>query len=237
MIVNEEPNEQLLHEPERTYIELIHRMGRAAEYRDPESSGHIERIGRFCMEMAFAAGMEPEDARRIYYASSLHDVGKIGIPDRILLKPGPLTAKEWNIMKTHTTIGAQILSGSTSRMIQMAEQIALTHHEKWDGSGYPFGLSGQHIPLTGRLTAICDVYDALTSERPYKRAWSEEEALREMARGRESHFDPELLDLFFDLYPRLLALKQRAGQGARNESAVESEQVEPGAEAASEPAW
>jgi putative two-component system response regulator len=138
-------------------------------------------------------------------------VGKIGIPDRVLLKPAPLEPDEWEIMKTHATIGANILSGSTSPLLQMAEQIALSHHEKWDGSGYPRGLAGEEIPLVGRICAVCDVFDALTSKRPYKDAWSMEDALEEVRSQSGQHFDPELVELFLDFAPKLF------GQAPRSE--------------------
>jgi putative two-component system response regulator len=124
-----------------------------------------------------------------------------------LLKPGPLTPEEWEIMKTHTTIGANILAKSSSKMLQLAEQIALTHHERWDGTGYPNGLSGTEIPLAGRITSICDVFDALTSERPYKKAWSVSDALAEIERGKGSQFDPELVDHFLSILPQIFVVK------------------------------
>jgi putative two-component system response regulator len=134
----------------------------------------------------------------------MHDVGKIGIPDRVLLKPGRLDHDEWEIMETHTTIGADILAGSNSPLLQMAERIALTHHEKWDGSGYPRGLAGDEIPLVGRICAICDVFDALTSKRPYKDAWPAADALDEVRSQSGRHFDPSLVELFLEFAPDLL---------------------------------
>jgi putative two-component system response regulator len=130
------------------------------------------------------------------HASPMHDVGKIGIPDRVLLKPGKLDPDEWEVMKTHAAIGADLLSGSKSPLVQMAATIALTHHERWDGTGYPYRLHGEGIPLVGRIAAVCDVFDALTSERPYKRAWPVEESLEEIRRGAGTHFDPALVTLF-----------------------------------------
>jgi putative two-component system response regulator len=129
----------------------------------------------------------------------MHDIGKIGIPDRILQKPGRLDPDEWERMKTHTTIGAHILAASRAPLVQMAETIALTHHERWDGSGYPNGLAGEEIPLAGRIAAVCDVYDALISERPYKRAWPADEAVAEIERSSGSHFDPELVERFLEI--------------------------------------
>jgi putative two-component system response regulator len=137
------------------------------------------------------------------HASAMHDVGKIGIPDSVLLKPGKLDAGEWEIMRSHTTKGAEILAGSQSPLLQMAEAIARTHHERWDGSGYPNGLEGEEIPLAGRICAICDVYDALGSARPYKNPWTPQEVLEEIARGSGTHFDPAIVTAFLALIPGL----------------------------------
>ena len=142
-------------------------------------------------------------------ASPMHDIGKIGIPDRILLKPGKLDAEEWEIMKTHSSIGADILSGHDSDLMNMARVIALTHHEKWDGSGYPMGLSGDDIPIVGRIVAVADVFDALTSERPYKHAWPVEEAVEEIINGSGKHFDPELVEIFQKVLPTILDIKEQ----------------------------
>jgi response regulator RpfG family c-di-GMP phosphodiesterase len=179
-----------------TQLEIVQRLGQAAEWRDHETAMHIDRMSRLSHRLAVAAGMSEEDADMLLYASAMHDVGKIGIPDRVLLKPGPLDPDEWEIMKTHTTIGASILSGSSSPLLRMAEEIALTHHERWDGGGYPRGLSGEEIPLVGRICAVCDVFDALTSKRPYKDAWLPAQALDEIWAQRGRHFDPRLVELF-----------------------------------------
>ena len=179
-----------------TQFEIVRRLSQAAELRDEETGAHIERIGRLCHRLALEAGLEEGEAELIGHASAMHDVGKIGVPDRVLLKPGKLDADEWQTMQTHTTIGGQILGGSRSRLLQVAESIALTHHERWDGGGYPAGLRGEEIPLAARICAICDVYDALTSERPYKPAWTHDEALEQIVRERGTHFDPELVDAF-----------------------------------------
>ncbi len=144
-------------------------------------------------------------------ATPMHDLGKIGIPDKILLKPGKLDPDEWEIMKTHATMGAEILSGSKSDILNLAETIALTHHEKWDGSGYPKGLKGEEIPQVGRIVAICDVFDALTSIRPYKRAWSFEDALAHIKKQRDYHFDPEMTPLFLDMVPEILEIREQYG--------------------------
>jgi putative two-component system response regulator len=153
-------------------------------------------MSRLAHRLACAAGMAPERAEMLLQASALHDIGKIGIPDRVLLKPGKLDADEWELMKTHTTIGAQLLSGSTSEVVQMAERIALTHHERWDGRGYPHGLHGVDIPFESRVCTIADVFDALVSERPYKPAWTVEDALEEIGRMSGTAFEPKLVELF-----------------------------------------
>jgi CHASE2 domain-containing sensor protein len=186
-----------LHE---TQLEIVRRLALAAESRDEETGEHIDRISERCYEMARALDMDENQAELMRHASVLHDVGKIGIPDRILLKPGKLDPEEWEIMKTHAELGASILSGSSSPFLQAAEEIARTHHERWDGSGYPAGLAGEDIPLSGRICAICDVYDALLSERPYKRAWPLHEALAEIRKQSGSHFDPALVEVFMRIH-------------------------------------
>ncbi len=193
----------------RSNEEVIRRLGRAAEYRDNETGNHVLRMSHFSMKLGEAAGMSEEDCRTLLLASPMHDLGKIGIPDNILLKPARLTGEEWEIMKTHTTIGGEILSGGSEELITMAEVIALTHQEKWDGSGYPKGLKGKEIPLVGRITAICDVFDALTSERPYKKAWSVEETIAHIKNESGKHFDPELVPLFVDILPEILKIKDQ----------------------------
>jgi response regulator RpfG family c-di-GMP phosphodiesterase len=182
-----------------TQLEVIRRLGAAVESRDHETGEHISRMSALCHELALAAGMDAREADLLGHASAMHDIGKMGIPDRILQKPAKLDADEWETMKTHTTIGAHILAGSRAPLIQMAETIALTHHERWDGSGYPNGLAGEEIPLIGRIASICDVYDALISERPYKSAWPADEALAEIARVSGAQFDPELVAKFLEL--------------------------------------
>jgi HD-GYP domain-containing protein (c-di-GMP phosphodiesterase class II) len=182
-----------------TQLEVIRRLGAAVESRDRETAAHISRMSRLCHRLALATGMEPAEADRLRHASAMHDIGKIGIPDRILQKPGKLDADEWEVMKTHTTVGAHILSGSRAPLIRMAETIALTHHERWDGSGYPYGIAGEQIPLVGRITSVCDVFDALISARPYKHAWTVDEALAEIARQSGRQFDPGLVEPFLAL--------------------------------------
>ena len=185
--------------------EIAHRLGVAVEWRDAETGVHIERMGRMCERLAREVGMGMVEAELLRHASALHDVGKVGIPDEVLLKPGKLDAVEWAKMQTHTTIGASILSGSKSALVQMAEQIARSHHERWDGSGYPEGLSGNDIPLAARICAVCDVFDALLSPRPYKEAWPIADVMREIASLRGTHLDPALVDAFLPLAPDLHA--------------------------------
>lgn len=183
---------------ERVQLELIQRLLRAAEFRDNNTGYHITRIGLYAFELAKLMGMSEEFCNRIMYSSMMHDIGKIGIPDNILLKNGPLNDEEWEIMKEHTTKGALILKGSSSDVIKMAETIALHHHEKWNGCGYPEGLSGENIPLEGRITAICDVFDALLSKRPYKEAWEIEKVSNEIQHCKGSHFDPSIARIFIE---------------------------------------
>ena len=162
-------------------FEVIARLAQAAESRDGDTGEHIHRIGFLCERLALQIGFDPARAYMLRHASALHDVGKIGIPDNVLLKPGALDQDEWRIMQSHTAKGAEILAGSASPLIQMAEMIARTHHERWDGTGYPQGLKGEQIPLVGRICAVCDVYDALGSTRPYKDAWPLPRILEEIA--------------------------------------------------------
>jgi putative two-component system response regulator len=192
-----------------TRLEIIRRLGRAAEYRDNETGLHIIRMSKYSALLAQAAGVNAEEAEMLLNASPMHDIGKIGIPDRILLKPGKLEPDEWEVMKTHTTIGAELLAGHASPLMQMASVIALTHHERWDGSGYPRGLAGEAIPLVGRIVALSDVFDALTSERPYKRAWSIDEARAYLAENAGRHFDPALVARFDEIFPEILRIREK----------------------------
>jgi HD-GYP domain-containing protein (c-di-GMP phosphodiesterase class II) len=185
--------------------EIAHRLGVAVEWRDAETGVHIERMGRLCERLAREVGLSVVEAELLRHASALHDVGKVGIPDEILLKPGPLDPAEWVTMKTHTTIGASILSGSKSALVQLAERIAHSHHERWDGTGYPDGLKGDEIPLAARICAVCDVFDALLSTRPYKDPWPLVDVMRELAKLRGTHLDPALVDAFLPLAPDLHA--------------------------------
>ncbi len=179
-----------------TQLEIIGRLGRAVESRDGETGAHITRISSLCHDLALAAGLSAAEAEEIRHASVMHDIGKIAVPDRILYKPGRFDDEERAIMQTHAAAGGDILAGSRIPVIRTAETIARTHHERWDGGGYPAGLAGEDIPLAGRICAIADVFDALTSERPYKHAWPVAEALAEIRDQRGRQFDPRLVDLF-----------------------------------------
>jgi HD-GYP domain-containing protein (c-di-GMP phosphodiesterase class II) len=182
-----------------TELEMIQRLGHAVESRDEETGDHISRIGDLSYRLGLAAGMRQDEAELLQRASAMHDLGKIAIPDEILRKPGPLDAAEREVIERHPLIGAELLAGSRSPLVQLAEVIARTHHERWDGTGYPLGLKGEDIPLAGRITAVCDVYDALVSDRPYKRAWTYAEARDELRAQSGRHFDPRLVELFLSL--------------------------------------
>ncbi|WP_342670026.1 HD domain-containing phosphohydrolase [Magnetospirillum moscoviense] len=189
--------------------ELIVRLSRAAEFRDPETGGHIQRMAHFSRMIAAGLGLPDDQCDLILKAAPMHDVGKLGIPDAILLKPGRLTDEEFSVMKRHPSIGHAILDGSESDLIRLGAEIAYYHHEKYDGSGYPFGLKGKDIPLTGRIVAVADVFDALTSTRPYKTGWTVEEAAKFLETGRGTHFDPACVDAFLAAWPDILATRAR----------------------------
>lgn len=192
-----------------TRLEIIQRLGIAAEYRDNETGLHIVRMSQISFEIGKRAGLSSYESELLLNASPMHDVGKIGIPDKILLKTGSLNDDEWDIMKQHTTIGAKILTGHQSDLLQAAKTIAITHHERWDGSGYPEGLSRQDIPLLGRIVAIADVFDALTSKRPYKDAWPTERAIMVMEEDSGTHFDPMLLRTFKSCINKVIDIKNK----------------------------
>jgi len=195
----------------QTQKDVIQRLSRAVEYRDSETGSHTMRISQYAFDLSEAVGLSSAECEIMSTACLLHDVGKIGIPDNILQKPGKLTSEEWEIMKTHTTIGSELLSGSSSKFLKLGEEIALTHHEKWDGSGYPKGLKGEKIPLAGRICGLCDVFDALTSKRPYKKAWPAGDALEEVKKGSGFHFDPAIVDCFFRILPKIRSIHDQCG--------------------------
>jgi putative two-component system response regulator len=193
--------------------ETIRRLSWAAEFRNQETGEHIVRMSLYCTLLARVAGLDADRAEMIRIASPMHDVGKIGVPDRILLKSGRLTEDERKVMQRHTEIGHRILAGSGVELLDLAALMALTHHERMDGTGYPRGLSGDEIPIEGRITAVADVFDALTSDRIYRQAFQPDEARATMLEGRGTQFDAALLDLFFDSFDDVLAILRSAGTG------------------------
>ncbi|RZB30640.1 MAG: putative two-component system response regulator [Desulfobacteraceae bacterium Eth-SRB1] len=189
------------------YIDTVNRLVIAAEYKDEDTGSHIVRISRYSALLAEKLGLPARKVQDILYAAPMHDVGKIGIPDNILMKPGKLTKEEFDFMKTHTTIGAKILANSKSAILQVATQIALSHHEKWNGKGYPQGLSGDVIPLAARIVGLVDTFDALTSKRPYKESYPVEVALEIIRKERGRHFDPDMTDVFLENIDEILKIK------------------------------
>ncbi len=189
-------------------LEIIRRLAQAAECRDNDTGLHIIRMSHYCTALGEALGLGVKQCELILNASPLHDIGKIGIPDSILLKPGKLTPEEFEVMKTHTVIGARLLAGSNSEIMKMAEMIVLTHHEKWDGSGYPRKLKGDQIPLLGQICSVCDVFDALTSKRSYKKAWSVERAVEEIVSLKEKHFKASLVEAFVEILSEIRKIKK-----------------------------
>ena len=198
-----------MEELRETRLQIVQRLGRAAEYKDNETGMHVIRMSHFSQLLALAAGCSPAWAEDLLNAAAMHDVGKIGIPDAVLRKPGPQDAAEWDTMRRHPEIGAEIIGEHPSGVLQLAREIALAHHEKWDGSGYPRGLAGEAIPLSARIVAIADVFDALTTRRPYKEPWPVQEAMNHIAAQAGKHFDPALVALFAPLLPQLLEIRAR----------------------------
>ena len=191
------------------HLETIHRLAIAAEYRDEDTATHLMRMSNYAAIIAKEMRLSEKEVEQILYASPMHDVGKIGIPDDILFKPGKLTPEEFEVIMNHCIIGVKILSGSKSGIILIAEEIALTHHEKWNGKGYPQGLKGKSIPLTGRITAVADVFDALTTKRPYKSAFPNEKAFSIIREERGRHFDPQVVDVFFQNSDQIVEIQQQ----------------------------
>ena len=196
-----------------SHQETIERLTRAAEYRDDQTGRHLQRMSRYSALLGVKCGMGKTECDLLRSASPMHDIGKVGIPDEVLLKPGKLNAAEYGVMKRHPEIGFRILSGSKSPLMQMASTIAISHHEKFDGSGYPRGLVRERIPLVGRIVAIADVFDALTSERVYKPAMHPDQATEIMHNVMTGHFDPDLLRVFFESIDEVLLIKERFSEG------------------------
>lgn len=192
-----------------TRLQIIQRLGAAAEYKDNETGLHVIRMSHYAKVLALAAGYSATAAEEVLNAAPMHDIGKIGIPDAILKKPGKLTDEEWVVMRRHPIIGGKIIGDHRSGLLRMARIIAEGHHEKWDGTGYPRGLRGEEIPHVARIVALADVFDALTSERPYKAAWPVDEAVAHIVKESGTHFDPELVPLFVECLPELLAIRDR----------------------------
>jgi len=200
-------------------LEVVRRLGRAAEFRDDDTGLHITRMSRYCARLAKEAGFSEAECELLLQAAPMHDIGKIGIPDGVLLKPGKLDNDEWDIMRSHTLVGAEILSGGTSKLLEVAREIALAHHEKWDGSGYPNGIEKEAIPIFARVAAISDVFDALTSQRPYKEAWPNDKAFALIEENAGSHFDPHLAKLFIAIRADIERIQEES-RGLQSETGL-----------------
>jgi putative two-component system response regulator len=196
-------------ELKRTRLEVIQRLGRASEYKDNETGLHVMRMSHYSQVLALAYGFSESLAEELLHAAPMHDLGKIGIPDEIMLKPGKLTAAEFEIMKTHPLIGAEIIGECDSSLLSLAKEVALNHHEKWDGTGYPHGLKGEQIPIAARIVALADVFDALTTKRPYKEAWPLDKTLEYLKEQSGHHFEPKLVSLFIQELDKILVIMAR----------------------------
>jgi putative two-component system response regulator len=196
-------------ELEQTRLEVIRQLGRAAEYKDDDTGYHVIRMSHYSRLLGQSAGLSPDRVEVLFNAAPMHDIGKIGIPDDILQKPSPLTEEEWKVMRRHPAIGAGILGRHGSELLQTARIVSLAHHERWDGSGYPRQQAGTDIPIEGRIVAIADVFDALTSRRPYKPAWPIGDAVAYLAKQAGKHFDPELIPRFLELLPEIQDVRRQ----------------------------
>jgi putative two-component system response regulator len=201
--------EERTHELEQTRLEIIRRLGRAAEYKDDDTGLHVIRMSHYTRLLALAAGFSPDRAETLFHAAPMHDIGKIGIPDQILQKPGPLNEQEWTVMRQHPAIGAGIIGKHRNELLETARIVALGHHERWDGSGYPRGRKGADIPIEARIIAIADVFDALCSTRPYKEPWPHERAAAYVKDHSGKLFDPDLVPRFLELMPDVLAIQRQ----------------------------
>lgn len=206
--------EKRTQELELTRLELIRRLGRAAEYKDDDTGLHVIRMSHYARLLAEAAGLSSDRVEVIFNAAPMHDIGKIGIPDHILQKAGPLSPEEWDIMRQHPAIGAGIIGRHDSELLETARIVALTHHEKWDGSGYPRQKIGEDIPIEGRIVAIADVFDALTSKRPYKQAWPLTKAIDYLLEQAGRQFDPQLLPRFIERIPDIQEIRRQYRDGS-----------------------
>jgi len=198
-------------ELDKTQHEIVYVLAAAAEYRDTQTGQHIQRMSHVCAMVGKEFGFSEDECELLRHASAMHDIGKIGIPDHILLKSGELTPQEWEIMKAHTTIGVQILSQSDCALLRMARTIAVSHHECWNGSGYPNGLAAENIPLVGRIACLCDVFDSLLSHRPYKEPWPLDKALKHLQSMKGILFDPKVYEAFHRILPKIISVLEENG--------------------------